>query len=78
MPLSVFAQQLTSLEQQCISKPPYFGYTFDQKEIEGLLTQLLPLHSDWVEYSKKLEKKVIILIIKINVGLTYVVQIYWA
>ena len=56
LPLKLFAQQQTP-EQMCGSKPPYFGYEFTQQEIEGLLNQLLPLHSQWLEDSKKREKK---------------------
>ncbi|MCV6636878.1 pentapeptide repeat-containing protein [Candidatus Albibeggiatoa sp. nov. NOAA] len=58
-PLHLYAEYALKSEEliaKCGSIPPYYGYRFNQIEIDALLSQWTPLHEAWVNEHDLLQK----------------------
>jgi len=53
VPLNLYAE---TPQEKCNSISPYYGYHFNQMEIDALLAQWTPLHKDWI-LERKLFKR---------------------
>ncbi|MCV6638493.1 hypothetical protein, partial [Candidatus Albibeggiatoa sp. nov. NOAA] len=50
------ADEYEEAKSKCNSTPPYYGYRFNQVEIDALLEQWIPLHHAWrKEFEEEVE-----------------------